>query len=134
MAAQPPHFFVAFLVVSLLVFYLWRARRGPPRTRALLLVAVALLCLKVGLDASYRPYQTLAGVLKNFRVIVKHGVVAEQFEAEGVSFGYLDIYTPTRFRKSATNGGPMREGIPVRISYREGCIVKLEVATEAQNQ
>jgi len=52
----------------------------------------------------------------------------------GIHFGYIDMIQQNCFHRAAGNGGPIHEGLPVRISYAilhvSPCIVKLEVAEE----
>jgi hypothetical protein len=68
------------------------------------------------------------GVVKNYSCKKTSDSVFERFEVNGIRFGYLDMPHPKCFHTSAANDGPIHEGVPVRISYHGGCIVKLEVA------
>jgi hypothetical protein len=70
----------------------------------------------------YGPYKTVEGNV-------------EKFTVEGVAFGYANLGGFYCFHRAATNGGPVRNGLPVRVSYADlnigRCIVKLEVAKDA---
>ena len=118
-------------------------RRGPRRTKMLLLLALGLLCLSVSFRGAYYflfwrhiygyygPYAVTEGVVKNYSWKKTSDSVSEQFEVNGILFGYLDTYYPKCFHTSAANDGPIHEGVPVRISYHDGCIVRPEVAKTA---
>ena len=51
----------------------------------------------------------------------------EQFDIAGVSFSYSDYVITAGFNNSASHGGPIREGLPVRVCHRNGEILRLEV-------
>lgn len=51
----------------------------------------------------------------------------ESFNVNGVKFEYSDYVITPGFNNAASKGGPIKEGLPVRISYIDGTILKLEV-------
>jgi len=57
---------------------------------------------------------------------------SESFEVNGVKFWYSDGVLIAGFNHTAVEGGPIRQGLPVRISYWNGQILRLQIkATEA---
>lgn len=138
-----PIFLFGLLFVGLILQELRRKPRTAGKQR--LLAALLALAIVGGLwQLGYRyhvsrhfyryygPYATIEGAVKNYKAFSTTGTAGEQFEVNGTPFGYVDSFQYRCFHKSAANGGPIREGLPVRISYaaqRYGnCIVKLEVA------
>jgi hypothetical protein len=53
---------------------------------------------------------------------------SERFSVRGVSFSYSDYIITRGFNNMANHGGPIREGLPVRICYNGCDILRLEVA------
>jgi hypothetical protein len=45
-----------------------------------------------------------------------------------VEFSYSDYVIVPCFNNTASHGGPIRDGLRVRIAYSGNCILKLEVA------
>lgn len=137
---------VALLVAWLLLRPFLRERRGPLVRLWPLALCLLLIASRVALRSSanyyvtrnffryYGPYTTIDGVVKNYRVIQTSSNVGEQFDVSDIHFGYMDLSQWTCFHRAAANGGPIREGLSVRISYTVRhvmpCIVKLEVAEE----
>jgi hypothetical protein len=72
-------------------------------------------------------YQTVEGKVSNFMPAPFEGHRDESFEVDGVRFAYSDYVIISGFHQTASHGGPIREGLPVRIAYRDGEIIKLEV-------
>jgi hypothetical protein len=58
----------------------------------------------------------------------------EQFTVNGVLLGYGSLGLPKCYHRPAANGGPIREGLPVRITYNGHCIVKVEILEAAQSK
>jgi hypothetical protein len=72
-------------------------------------------------------YQTVEGKVSNFMPAPFEGHRDESFDVNGVRFAYSDYVITSGFHQTASHGGPIREGLPVRIAYRDGEIIKLEV-------
>jgi hypothetical protein len=72
-------------------------------------------------------YQTIEGRVSNFIPAPFEGHGDESCEGNGVRFAYSDYVIISGFHQTASHGGPIREGLPVRIAYRDGEIIKLEV-------
>ena len=51
----------------------------------------------------------------------------EQFTVSGVRFSYSDYIVVPCFNNTTSHGGPIRDGLWVRLSYRGNCILKIEV-------
>jgi hypothetical protein len=73
-------------------------------------------------------YQTVEGRVSNFVPMPYQGHADESFEVNGVRFSYSDYVITSGFNQSSSHGGPIKEGLPVRIAYRNGEILKLEIA------
>jgi hypothetical protein len=51
----------------------------------------------------------------------------ESFCVSGVCFRYSDYVVTAGFNQTSSHGGPIRDGLPVRVTYIGNTIVKLEV-------
>ena len=67
------------------------------------------------------------GRVADFHPMPPAGHDTERFEVNGVPFSYSDYIITSGFNQSASHGGPIREGLPVRICYADGEILRLEV-------
>jgi hypothetical protein len=73
--------------------------------------------------------QNVEGVVDNFQPGSGWtGKNWESFSVRGVTFEYSDGEVAPGFNRTASHGGPIRQGLPVRICYRDGQILRLEVA------
>ena len=73
-------------------------------------------------------YRVVQGVVKDFDPMPTGGHADESFTVGGLAFDYSDFdLSKGGFNSAASHGGPIREGLLVRISYREGRILKIEV-------
>ena len=90
--------------------------------------------------STYLGYRALAGAVRENRAQVVEGRVGdfrplaaqahgqERFCVNGKCFFYSDYLVSAGFSQTAAHGGPIREGLPVRVTYVGNDIVKLEVA------
>jgi hypothetical protein len=67
------------------------------------------------------------GIVTNFIPMPYQGHAQESFNVDGVSFNYSDYGVTAGFNNSASHGGPIREGIHVRIWYSGNDILKLQI-------
>jgi hypothetical protein len=72
----------------------------------------------------------VVGRVENFRPAPAEGHQDETFTVSGVAFAYSDYAITGGFNQTESHGGPIREGLSVRIHYLSpsNVIVKLEVA------
>lgn len=73
-------------------------------------------------------YSTVEGTVTNFHPMPYSGHQDEIFSVNGVQFSYSDYVLIPCFNNTASHGGPVREGLSVRIAYSGNCILKLEVS------
>lgn len=73
-------------------------------------------------------FEVVEGEVRDFKPMPAHGHTNEVFTVSGVRFSYSD-YDLSRggFNNATSHGGPIREGLPVRIAHRDGRILKIEV-------
>jgi len=72
-------------------------------------------------------FSVIEGKVENFVPMLPNGHSAERFTLGRIKFSYAEgIITPC-FHHTQPHGGPMRDGLQVRISYVDDCILKLEV-------
>src|SRR5256885_15442099 len=141
--------FVAFAIL------MWRIRdrlpwRGPFRTSpaarkawAAMCLAVSILWTAVAIPGTLGPYlkaqralrdgraSVVEGRVQNFHPMPYSGHDTERFTVGDVHFAYTDYAIGTGFMHTSSHGGPIREGLRVRIHFigsREPMIVKLEIA------
>jgi hypothetical protein len=71
------------------------------------------------------------GIVENFHPMPATGHDTERFTVGGESFAYSDYEITGGFNNAASHGGPIRAGLPVRITFVQeswrNVIVKLEV-------
>lgn len=109
---------------------------------AIFLLLFSILWTVVVFFATLLPYLSARSACEGGRCAVVEGRV-EQFKAtpslgpdqkdegfvvQGVEFKYSDYLVKPGFRRMSSHGGPIREGLQVRIHYANGQILKLEVA------
>jgi len=124
-----------------LVMVLWRGL-GVPRYFAwlwlaftLLMVAISYLAI-VPMERSARralesgDFKVVEGEVRSFRPMTRESKEDESFEVGGVPFHYGDGRISAGFDDTARRGGPIREGLPVRITYRDNTILRLEVRAD----
>jgi hypothetical protein len=143
---RSPILFVGLFLVLLILRWLCLSRRAPIEQKLLLIGVLVVVCVGAVWRLSFRynvsrnfylyygPYTTIQGVVKNYEVFRTPNSVGEQFDVNDTHFGYIDLFQYKCFHNAAANGGPIHEGLQVRISYTtlhvSPCIVKLEVAPE----
>jgi len=91
-------------------------------------------------SSTYRDYACLSKAIDSARVSVVEGVVnqfqpmpytghaMEHFCVNANCFAYSDYVITAGFNHTSSHGGPIREGLPVRVTFVGSTIVKLEVA------
>jgi hypothetical protein len=85
---------------------------------------------------TYREYRAAATALKEGRYLVAEGLVEnfvsgpkqESFTVGNRSFSYADSVVTAGFRHTASHGGPVHEGLYVRVTYVGNLILRLEIA------
>jgi hypothetical protein len=100
----------------------------------------AVLWTLVSFFSTYSQYSSLSkarsasdlrvaeGVVTNFKPMPAIGHAMERFCVSRVCFEYSDYVIAGGFNNTTSHGGPIREGLQVRVSYVGNSIVKLEVA------
>ncbi len=74
-------------------------------------------------------YSIVEGPVADFHPMPYSGHQMETFSVNGVQFSYSDYVIVPCFNNAASHGGPIHQGLRVRIAYSGDCILKLEVAT-----
>jgi hypothetical protein len=110
------------------------------RGAAWLLLSIAGLWTIGSFVATFGEYRTLLSSLKDGRARVVEGIVTEftpmpssghaleRFCVSHKCFHYSDFEVSAGFNNTSSHGGPIREGLPVRVTYVDDTIVRLEVA------
>lgn len=68
------------------------------------------------------------GIVTNFKPMPVSGHAMESFCVSGRCFSYSDFVISAGFNNTASHGGPIREGLRVRVTFVGNEIAKLEVA------
>ena len=76
-------------------------------------------------------YNVIEGIVENFDPMPWSGHKMESFTVHGVKFEYSDYRNTPGFNNATSKGGPIREGLPVKISYTGNTILKLEISKNA---
>jgi hypothetical protein len=75
--------------------------------------------------------RVVEGIVEHFHPMPATGHDTERFTVAGESFAYSDYEITGGFNNAASHGGPIRAGLPVRITFVQepsrNVIVKLEI-------
>jgi hypothetical protein len=128
---------------SLIVFL---GRRWPSRARPMLggyvMAAFFVLWTSLAFGTTYsqyrkcvnayrtRNYKIAEGRVENFIPMPYTGHQDECFSVHAARFCYSDYAIQAGFNHSASHGGPIREGLRVRVAYCDGQILRLEIGAE----
>lgn len=103
-------------------------------------LVVSILFTLVAFLPTYVPYHKLRSAYDGGQAVTVEGMVTnfsaentsqkqpETFEVEGQAFRYSMYLLTPGFNQSRPLGGPLKEGVHVRIAHVDGAIVKLEIA------
>ena len=72
---------------------------------------------------------TIEGPIEHFHPMPYGGHDSESFDVAGEHFSFSDYSYTGGFNRSASHGGPLHEGLWVRIAHIDHIIVKLETAS-----
>jgi hypothetical protein len=136
-----PAFGLIFAVIGGVMILLGRRNRWPHSRSFVGYIMVGFACLWSGLvfsttfgeylklKSEYRhgQFSVVEGRVTNFRPMPYEGHAEECFSVDSQTFCYSDYVVSVGFNNSESHGGPIREGLPVRVSYIGNTIVRLEV-------
>ena len=104
------------------------------------MLAFGLLVMTISFAATFGEHRELVAALESRRYVVVEGVVhdfvpgplsehpMESFEVEGHRYEYSNAMVTEGFNITQSHGGPMRDGLRVRIADVHGVIARLEIA------
>jgi hypothetical protein len=72
-------------------------------------------------------FDVVEGLVQNFEPMPSGGHKRERFTVNGIKFEYSDFNVTPGFNNTASLGGPIKSGMPVRISHIGNTILKIEV-------
>lgn len=102
-------------------------------------VGFAVVWTSISFAATFADYRGAVSALRNNRAQVVEGTVTEfkpmayaghgmeSFVVQGVKFEYSDFIITAGFNNTASHGGPIREGLPVKIWYSGGEIPRVDI-------
>jgi hypothetical protein len=140
-----PAFGLIFVAVGGVIIWLGRRNRWPLSRTFVGYVMVGFACLWSGLTfttmfteylnlrSAYRKgrFSVVEGQVTNFRPMPYEGHQEECFSVQSQTFCYSDYVVTGGFNNTTSHGGPIREDLPVRVSYVGNTIVRLEVRRDA---
>jgi hypothetical protein len=140
-----PAFGLIFVVVGGVIIWLGKRNDWSRSRRFVGYFMVGFACLWSGLTFSttfgeylhlrsaFRrsQFSVVEGRVTSFRPMPYEGHKDECFSVQSQTFCYSDYSVTAGFNNSASHGGPIREGLPVRVSYVGSAIVRLEVRSDA---
>jgi hypothetical protein len=118
----------------------WTAHPTASKVFAFSFLGFALLWTTVSFVTTYSDYHTLLsaertnrlhiveGVVSNFNPMPATGHTMERFCVGSDCFTYSDFVVTAGFNNTTSHGGPIRNGLAVRVSHLGNQIAKLEVA------
>jgi hypothetical protein len=124
-------------VLAIVVFVKYKTRRVSLAVAYVVMLFMAMTLSPAGMSDMYArakdtyvkgDYSIAEGTVANFQPMPYSGHQNETFSVNGVEFSYSDSIVDPCFNNTASHGGPIRDGLRVRIAYSGDCILKLEVA------
>lgn len=97
------------------------------------------LWTSISFITTFSDYQAAVTAMQNHQAAIVEGVVTdfhpmpagghanESFIVNGVKFEYSDFLITAGFNNTASHGGPVREGLEVRIWHQRGEILRLDI-------
>jgi hypothetical protein len=143
----PPIQVLVFVIIGFLIdVFLYRNAKTFERRNMMKLWLVGWILLgglgagnvlyqygKCAIWARNNDYQVIEGRVENFSPMPYGGHQNELFSVNNVTFEYSDFdLSKCGFNQTASHGGPIREKLQVRISYRDGHILKIEILSNSQ--
>lgn len=133
--------FTAVTALLLVIAAVLIARRHRLDKRVLVLGLVGLSALWLLASQWLLPEHTIvvrtvkptvvSGIVRDFSPMPFEGHAYEQFCVDTTCFHYSDYEKTGGFNHTSSHGGPIREGLPVRVTYaassRQNVILKLEI-------
>jgi hypothetical protein len=134
-----------FVLIGSVIFWLGRRNRWPLSRRVFGYVFTGFSCfwtltafaftfsefLKLQSAYNHRTFAVAEGVVTDFVPMPYEGHKDECFTVNEQRFCYSDYGVSSGFSNSASHGGPIREGLPVRVSYVGNTILRLEVRADS---
>jgi hypothetical protein len=117
--------------------------RGPKvvvRAFPFVFFGFAILWTLLAFGSTFTEYRSLRSAVRDGRVSIIEGTLSqfkpmpytghamERFCVRATCFEYSDYVVTSGFNNTSSHGGPIREGLRVRIAHIRGTIVRLEVA------
>jgi hypothetical protein len=136
-SAFVPTAVAALTVLAIVAFVRCKTRRVAVVVAYVAMVFMAMTLSPAGVSDMYArarnsyvkgDYSIAEGTVANFHPMPYSGHPNETFSINGVEFSYSDYIVVPCFNNTASHGGPLRDGLRVRIAYSGNCILKLEVA------
>jgi hypothetical protein len=130
---------VAVLTAIVVVVVRRSLDRRPATIFTFLLLGIVGIWVSISWASTYREYESAASALDSGRASVVQGIVSEfepmpyaghtqeRFCVEGKCFAYSDFMATAGFNNTSSHGGPIKSGLPVRITFVGNTIIKLEV-------
>jgi len=85
-------------------------------------------CRKAVMALRDGQYAVVEGYVSDFVPMPHSGHSMESFVVQGHRFSYSDYVVSAGFNNTASHGGPIREGLYVRVTYTNDVILRLEIA------
>lgn len=134
---------LALAAIGGLITWLGRGKKSWRERRLFGDVMIGFACLWSGVtfSSTFREYvrvrsayrrsqfKVVEGRVTNFRPMPYAGHQDECFSVQSQTFCYSDYEVTAGFNNSASHDGPIRDGLPVRVSYVGNSIVRLEIAS-----
>lgn len=130
-----------FVAVGIgLVFFRQRLRGGTHRLFPFVFLGFAVVWTLVAFIGTVADFSFLASDLRGGRCEITEGIVTnfdpmphsghrmESFVVNGRRFQYSDYVLTAGFNNTASHGGPIHQGLHVRIHHRGNDIARLEIA------
>lgn len=134
--------FLALFTIILVVKRLLARRRNVPassRSKLWIPIVFAAFWTVPAFWSTYGEYRKVRAEMDAGRVSVVTGEIVnfnpleahqhdEYFEVNGQRFSYSDYAITPGFKQIAAHGGPLHNGLNVRLTHVNGVIVRLEIA------